>query len=266
METWDELDALVSGIRKANEEWAKSADELQKQLDGFRDVAEQIERHFADLAVYDAMCAVSRRILNDAARIHLARLNYGLTRSAAMLWYPMDDPRKELSSAPPDTVYSLEVRIGPRYLLGAHAGNTAGDQRMSILIAGEKQLLATLPTTAERFQSALLQAFDNPQRSRPAPEAETAESPADDSEGAQATTDGTAAEGAPSHGPSRAEPAPSEAAGAREEPTEAPAAPATSDGEARPRAPEAETVIELPGATKASGRKRTARQTPSAGS
>jgi len=223
METWDELDALVSGIRKANEEWAKSADELQKQLDGFRDVAEQIGRHFADLAVYDAMCAVSRRILNDAARIHLARLNYGLTRSAAMLWYPMDEPRKELSSAPPDTVYSLEVRIGPRYLLSAHADSAAGDQRMSILIAGEKQLLATLPTTAERFQSALLRAFGNPQRSAPAPEAETGESPTVDSEGAQATADGT---------------------------------------QAQSNAPESDTVIELPGATSASRQKRGARRPP----
>lgn len=266
MDSWDELDALVSGLREANAEWAKSADALQQQLDGFREVTEQIERYFAELGVYEALSAISRRALNDAARIHSARLNYGLTHSAAMLWYPLDDPRAELSGAPPEATYSIEVRIGPHYLLGVqHEAGAAGDQRVSVLIAGEKQLVATLPTSPEKFRAALLRAFGNPQRSGPPAAGDTAEPGTGTAEAAASTETSSANAQAGADEP-EPEPAPARASAAGAERTEAASTTDAVDTEPAAQTSEAagENVIELPGPAKEPGRKRSPRKMPRA--
>lgn len=251
MDQWEELEALVNELRAQNEAWSKATEALAAQLEGFGAVTEQIEQHYNDLAVQEALLALARRALNDAARLHSARLNYGLTRSAALVWYPMDDPRQALAEAPPEAHYSIEVRIGPRYLLGVTGdARAAGDQRVGILIEGEKQLFAVLPTTPEKFRAALLRAFQAPHYSGPPRGEEEAEA----QPGAEAATEAPPTEAA------TAEPAAAEAATGDET-----GAAVTADGHEAPATGEtaaeasasgasggpsaAEPVIELPGAS-----------------
>ncbi len=198
-DSWDELDALVAGIRESNEDWRTMSDTLQQQLGNFRATTEQIEEHFTELGVYESLLMLSSRALNDAARVHVARLHYGLMRSAALVWYAVEDPRSELGGASPGSSYTIEVRIGPRYLLGVERdASGSGDQRLSVLIAGEKQLVATLPTTPDKFRSALLRAFAQPQYSGPPRDTEPTDSHpggatgADESAGTDETSTTTA--------------------------------------------------------------------------
>lgn len=178
MDEWLELDQLFEELRAANADWAASAEAVQRQVESFRELSEQVERHFDELAVYEALLRLGRRVLNDAARIHVARLHFGLMRSAAIIWYPLDDPRPALASAPPQGQYRLEVRIGPGYLLGGRPeARLTGDQRLTVLIEGERQMVATLPITAEKYRAALLRAFQAPHYAGPSREEETAAAP-----------------------------------------------------------------------------------------
>jgi hypothetical protein len=193
IDDWAELEALIVELREANERWRNTNETLQKQLESFREVTEQIEQHFDGLAVYDSLLTLSSRVLNDAARVHTGRLNYGLTLSAAMVWYAMDDPRLELADASPEGSYTIEVRIGPRYLLGVERdAGASSDQRMSVLIAGEKQLVATLPTTPEKFRAALLRAFTAPHYSGPPRETTPSEAMPAEGSTSEADAEGTA--------------------------------------------------------------------------
>ena len=258
MDEWQELEVLAGELRASNEAWAQSADTLQQQLGSFAPVAEQIERQFAELGVYDAMRAIARRLLNDTARVHMARLNFGLTQSAALIWSPMDDPRPLLAGAAPESQYSIEVRVGPRYLLGI-SSEAAGDQRLAIVIAGEKQLIATLPTNADRFRAAMLRAFQAPlYNGPPRPERTGGEAAAAGNEGAEATQ-GTA-EDVPDV--PKEEPTAKAASDERELPSSSmqgaagePAAAASAEEAADSHAggvhrepPDDDSVIELPGA------------------
>jgi hypothetical protein len=202
MDEWNELDQLFEQLRAANEAWATSADAVQRQVESFRPLRDQVDHHFEELAVYEALLRLGGRVLSDAARIHQARLHFGLVRSALIAWYPLDDPRPQLATAPPEGQYSLEIRVGPRYLLGVERdAGLASDQRLSILIAGEKQMVALLPTSAERFRAALLRAFETPRYAGPNRESDEEPGAEDqasrvESEATEATTEGAAAEAA----------------------------------------------------------------------
>jgi hypothetical protein len=168
MEDWAELDGLVAELEAANAEWSKSIGALRTQVEAFREVGDAAAKNYQDLRVEDALLAVAQRALGDTARLQTARLNFGLTRSAVLLWSAIDDPRPALSTATPEAHCSIEVRIGPRYMLGIERDRGgAGDQRLAIMIAGAKQLVATLPTTPEKFRSALLIVFKDPHISDP---------------------------------------------------------------------------------------------------
>jgi hypothetical protein len=267
MEPWEELDELIQELRAANEEWARSADALQEQLGSFKDLTQKLDTQFAELGVYEAMLELSRRTLNDAGRLHQSRMHYGLTRAVALLWHAIEDPRPHLATAPPEGAYSVEVRIGPLYLLGARSGQGA-DERLSILIEGEKQLIAPLPTTPARFRVALLRAFAAPQyvgppREQPDTPAEQpagTDAPPAEPEPAEAAAQ-PAAE-APSGGNSAAAEQPSEpeegaapeaqaaeASGPRPRRGRRTKAAGTGEGDKPEAAPTGETpdVIELPG-------------------
>jgi hypothetical protein len=169
METWDELETLLDELRAANEQWRASVEGLTEQLAAARAVGDKLDQFYADLGVLDALLTINRRIFNESGRLHTARSDYGLTRVAALIWHSVEDPRPELAAAPPEGMYSIEVRLGPRYLLGVSGGAIApGDERLYVLIQGEKQLLAPLPTSRERFRAALLRAFAAPGYSGPA--------------------------------------------------------------------------------------------------
>jgi len=247
MSDWAELDALVAELRGANPEWAKRLDEREKESKDAEQVAAQIaaevDRHFTELGVREALEALARQALADTATLHEARGPFGYTRAMTLVWRPADDPRPELTTVQ-DARLTLEVSIGPRMLLPIEP--PAADTRLTVAIIGEKRLIATLPTTREKFRAALLRAFAAPARlpagRQPPPGAE-AEAPAES--GGPTEEQGerpAAAEGAPA-GSNGAETG------------------TTTSGESEPEAHERSTraqadaaaetpdVIELPGAT-----------------
>lgn len=174
-DAWDELEALATALREADEHWRSTSEAMGAQLDLVRRVREQIDQHYGELAIEAQLERLARGLLSDAARLHAARLDYGLTRSAMLIWHPLDDPRPSLREASPEAQYAIEVRIGPRYLLRLPGGGAA-NERLSILIAGEKRQVATLPTTREKLRAALLRAFAAPSYSGP-PREQAAEEP-----------------------------------------------------------------------------------------
>jgi hypothetical protein len=165
-DAWAELEALAAALRAADEHWRSTSEAMAAQLELVRNVREQVDQHYAELAIEAQLERLARSLLNDAARLHAARLDYGLTRTAMLIWHPLDDPRPALREVSPEAQYAIEVRIGPRYLLRLPGGGAA-DERLSILIAGEKRLVATLPTTREKLRAALLRAFEAPAYSGP---------------------------------------------------------------------------------------------------
>jgi len=247
MDEWAELDAFVGELRAQNEAWSQATEALAAQLAGFSAVTEQIEQHFSSLGIQEALLTLARRALNDAARLHSARLNYGLTHSAALVWHPLDDPRQALAAAPPEAQFSIEVRIGPRYLLGVSGdARAAGDQRVGILIAGEKQLFAVLPTTPDKFRAALLRAFQAPQYSGPPRD----EEPAEAQSGEFAEVDAAAPDPATAASGGLDEPTAAAGLDKADATTPAPAPLADDSAPAADVTPAAdESVIELPGAS-----------------
>lgn len=211
MDEWSELDQLFDELRAANEAWAASAEAVRRQVESFRPSPADVDRHFAELGVYDALLRLGGRMLSDAARIHLARLHFGLVRSALIAWYPLDDPRPGLSTAPPQGQYSIEIRVGPGYLLGAPTeAGLGGNERLTVLIEGEKHQIARLPISAEKFRAALLRAFQAPHYAgpgrEPAADAGKAEDAADDETAeASAADDAAQAEDEPIPMPSASE-------------------------------------------------------------
>lgn len=175
-DAWQELDALAAALREADEHWRSTSEAMAAQLELVRGVREQVDQHYAALGIEAQLARLARALLNDAARLHAARLDYGLTRSAMLIWHPLDDPRLAMREVSPEAQYAIEVRIGPRYLLRLPGGGAA-DERLSILIAGERRLVATLPTTREKLRAALLRAFEAPSYSGPAREQPPAEAP-----------------------------------------------------------------------------------------
>jgi|GEM_PF-3554176 len=173
---WAELAALAEELRGQDEQWRATCEAMAAQLELVRGVREGVEQQLAELGVEEHLARLARELLNDAGRLHSARLNYGLTRSLALLWHALDDPRASRREAPPEAEYAVEVRVGPRYLLGV-PNSGSGDERISIVIAGQKRLVATLPTTREKFRAALLRAFAAPSYSGP-PREDTAAEPA----------------------------------------------------------------------------------------
>ncbi len=200
-DAWAELDALAAALREADAHWRSTSEAMAAQLELVRGVREQVDQHYAELAVEAQLERLASSLLNDAARLHAARLDYGLIRTVMLIWHPLDDPRPSLREASPEAQYAIEVRIGPRYLLRLPDGGAA-DERLSILIAGEKRLVATLPTTREKLRAALLRAFETPAYSGPPREQAPAEpAPAEQPEAsATATAESAPPEGEPANG------------------------------------------------------------------
>lgn len=258
MSDWAELDALVAELRGANPEWAKRLDERETESKDAGQIATQIaaevERHVAELGVREALEMLARQALADMATLHEARGPFGYTRTMTLVWRSADDPRPELA-ATQDARLTLEVSIGPRMLLPIEP--PPGDTRLTVAIIGEKRLIATLPTTREKFRAALLRAFAAPARlptsRQPAPGAE-GEPRAEGGGFAEQTGEQPAAapaEMAATAGAAQTSANGAEASATAEAPVSAPAAETRDQPAADKAGTRAETpdVIELPGAT-----------------
>ena len=180
MSDWQELDDLAAELRAANAAWAERVDALAGEGEPLNKLTADVEQQFADLGVREALEALAQRALAGAATIYEARRPFGYARSATLAWHPSDDPRAELATDEREALLTLDVAVGPRLLLGAGEGVPA-DDRLAVLIMGEKRMMATLPTSREKFRAALLRAFAAPRRGSvpEGPEAASGESAGD---------------------------------------------------------------------------------------
>lgn len=163
MDGWVELEALIGALREGNAAWAESADKLANEASSLGKLVEDVERHYGELGVRDALQALADRALAGAASVYEARRAFGYTRTATLAWQAADDPRAALAGEAASSWLSVDVLIGPRVLIDAGAA-AAPDDRLAVVIAGEKRLVATLPTSREKFRGALLRAFAAPRR------------------------------------------------------------------------------------------------------
>ncbi len=170
MSDWQELDDLTAELRAANTAWAERVDALAGEGEPLSKLTADVARQFDELGVREALEALAQRALAGAATTYEARRPFGYTRSVTLAWHPADDPRAELATGERDALLTIDVAVGPRLLLGAGDGVPA-DDRLAVLIMGEKRVMATLPTSRERFRAALLRAFATPRRGAVPPDA-----------------------------------------------------------------------------------------------
>jgi hypothetical protein len=167
MDAWEELDALVAGLRSENTAWAERIDALAGEAETLGKLTADVDRQYEALGVREAFEALAQAVLAGAATIYEARRPFGYSRQATLAWHAGDDPRAAFADEPRDSLLTLDVAVGPRLLLDG-GGDAAGAERLTVLIMGDKRLLATLPTSRERFRAALLRAFAAPRHGQDA--------------------------------------------------------------------------------------------------
>ncbi len=168
MDDWPELDALIQELREANEERWRRTDELRQQLAGLQPQLEVISRQFQDLRIDEHLRSINDRMLGGLGSVEIVQGGVGIEYAAALVWPGHVHPQGEADDSAQESMYRIEVWLGPGLQ----------DGRARIRIAGSKRLEAFLPTSGERFRSALLTVFRDPQRvSRPAPDQATAQEP-----------------------------------------------------------------------------------------
>ena len=166
MDDWPELDALIQELREANEERWRRTDDLRQQLAGLQPQLEVISRQFQDLRIDEHLRAINDRMLGGLGSVEIVQGGVGIEYAAALVWPGHVHPQDEANESVQESMYRIEVWLGPGLQ----------DGRARIRIAGSKRLEAFLPTSGERFRSALLTVFRDPQRViRPASDQATAQ-------------------------------------------------------------------------------------------
>lgn len=169
MNDWPELDALCEELRQANEEQWKRTEELRQQLNSLQPHLDLIAQQFHDLQVDEHLRALNDRLLGGLGSVEIIHGGVGIEYAAGLLWPGHVHPQAEDEDAAAEDMYRIDVWLGPGLQ----------DGRARIRIAGAKRLEAVLPTSGERFRSALLSVFRNPQRVvRPSAEEADQEPPA----------------------------------------------------------------------------------------
>jgi hypothetical protein len=160
MNDWPELDAVYAELRQANEERWRRTDELRQQLAELQPQIDVISRQFVDLRVDEHLRSINDRLLAGLGSVEVVYGGVGIEYAAALVWPGHAHPIEEIDGPSEDSMYRIDVWLGP----------TLEDGRARIRIVGAKRLEAVLPTNGERFRTALLMAFRNPQRlERPRP-------------------------------------------------------------------------------------------------
>jgi hypothetical protein len=154
MNDWPELDALVQELQQANEERWRKTDELRQQISGLQTQLGVITQQFEALQVDGHLRALNDRLLGGLGSIEIVHGGVGIEYAAALVWPGHVHPRSDDEQPVEESMYRIEVWLGPGL----------DDGRARIRIAGAKRLEAVLPTSGERFRSALLSVFSNPQR------------------------------------------------------------------------------------------------------
>src|SRR6476469_9128197 len=156
MDEWPELDALVEELHKAHEERWRTAQDLRQQLAMLQPHVEVLSRQFEELQVEAHLRLINERILAGLGSVELVHAGTGIEYLGALVWPAHVHPAEGEAQPSVGEVCRIEVWLGPNL----------EDGRPRIRIAGERRLEATLPTSPERFRSALLRVFQQPQRVR----------------------------------------------------------------------------------------------------
>jgi hypothetical protein len=176
MNDWPELDALYEELRQANEEHWKRTQELREQLSSLQPHLEVIASQFQELQVDEHLRAINDRLLGGLGSVEIVHGGVGIEYAAALVWPGHVHPQAEGQQTAPEDIYRIDVWLGPGM----------EDGRARIRIHGAKRLEAVLPTSGERFRSALLTVFRNPQRvPRPSSEERETNTPAPQEDGTE---------------------------------------------------------------------------------
>jgi hypothetical protein len=169
MSDWPELDALYEELRRENEERWRRTDELRQRLAELQPQIDIISHQFSDLQVDQHLRSINDRLLAGLGSVEVVYGGVGIEYAAALVWPGHAHSQAVGDEAADEAMYRIDVWLGP----------ALEDGRARIRITGAKRLEAPLPTSGERFRTALLTVFRNPQRiERPAMEEEPVSEPA----------------------------------------------------------------------------------------
>jgi hypothetical protein len=146
---WEELEQLCNELQEAGEAWTERRSRIDAERKAIQPVIDQLEQHYAALAVETALEEVREQLLGGAGVTQRMHSTYGLERLAALWWPAAVDPRADLATA--EGEYRVEVWLG-----------VSEQGRPRVRIAGERRLEAVLPVSTEKFRSALLSAVRRP--------------------------------------------------------------------------------------------------------
>ena len=165
---WPELAQLVSEIIELDAEGWRRSSEVRSQANSLSLHVAAVEQCFTELDIGSHLRILNERLLAGVGSVELVEGGMGIERIASLVWPSEIHPQPTPGSEQAAGMYRIEVWLGP--------GPQDGKPR--IRIAGTKRLEAVLPTSSERFRTALLAVFQNPAflpRPEDQPEAEVSE-------------------------------------------------------------------------------------------
>lgn len=151
MDDWSELEELVNDLEQRYEERWRQLAELRQQMAALQSHLEIIRRQFDELEVDAHLQALNQKLLGGLGSVEMIHSGAGIEYIAALVW-PAHIVPQDIQDASEDGVYRIEVWLGP----------SLEDGRPRIRISGSKRLEALLPTSSNRFRSALLTVFQSP--------------------------------------------------------------------------------------------------------
>ena len=150
-EEWPELDTLAAELREQSHEGWQQVDELRSQFEPLNAQKDLIASQCVELRVRELLQSINTRILGGLGTLEIVQAGAGLELIHGLVWSPHIDPRRHADEAE-GTVYRIDVWLGL----------SLEDAKARVRIIGAKRLEATLPTSPERFRSALLAVLREP--------------------------------------------------------------------------------------------------------
>jgi hypothetical protein len=144
---------LVAQIREENSVGWQRSMAVRAQASALQAHIELIAGQYDALQIENCLRDLNQELLAGLGNVELVHAGMGLERVAALTWPADIHPRASAETErPEDGVYRVEIWLGP----------ALEDGKAKIRIAGAKRLEAALPTSSDRFRSALLAVFHNP--------------------------------------------------------------------------------------------------------